>query len=167
MWYDEKRLSNWHFITYIQWTADRSNLWFFIHFYYSQMIRAFSRSFYCFLIYMFKLFLTIMMSRLQKLFIQSHSEIIQSTQSKCCEPKITSYEHGTFLQNRSSHSIWMFLYRMYFIRETFLRYKTNILCLAFNHAKESVSSKKMQLGYSTKLSAKYSETWNKNLVQKN
>ena len=31
---------------------------------------------------------------------------------------------------------------MYLIRETFLRYKTNILCLAFNNAKESVSSTK-------------------------
>ena len=42
-----------------------------------------------------------------------------------------------------------FYNRMYLIRETFLRYKTNILCLAFNHAKESVSSTttKMQLGY--------------------
>ena len=142
MWYVDKRLSNWNFITYIQCTADRSNLWFFIHFYYSQIMRAFSRSFYCFLIYISKPFSTIMMSWLQKLFIQSHSEIIQSTQSKCCETKITLYKYGTFLLNRSPHSIWIFLYQMYFIRETFLRYKANILCLTFNHAKENVSSKK-------------------------
>ena len=77
-----------------------------------------------------------------KLFIQSYSKIIQSTQSKCCETKIISYKHGTFLSNRSPHSIWIFLYRMYFTRETFMRYKTNILCLAFNQAKESVSSEK-------------------------
>ena len=51
MWYVNKRLSNCNFITYIQCTADRSNLWFFIHFYYSQIMRTFSRSFYCFLIH--------------------------------------------------------------------------------------------------------------------
>ena len=34
-----------------------------------------------------------------------------------------------------------YFYRMYLIRETFLRYKTNILCPSFNHAKKSVSSK--------------------------
>ena len=55
MWYVHKRLSNfnWNFITEIQCTADRSDLCFFIHFYYSQIMRTFSRSFYCFL---FKLF---------------------------------------------------------------------------------------------------------------
>ena len=31
-----------------------------------------------------------------------------------------------------------FLHQVYLIRETFLRYKTNILFLAFNDAKESV-----------------------------
>ena len=35
---------------------NRSNLWFFIHCYYSQIMTASSRSFYCFLIYIFKLF---------------------------------------------------------------------------------------------------------------
>ena len=45
MWYVDKRLSNWNFIAYIQCTAGRSNLWFFIHFYYSQIMRL-SRSFY-------------------------------------------------------------------------------------------------------------------------
>ena len=53
---------------------------------------------------------------------------------------------------------------MYLIRETSLRYKTNILCLAFNHAKESVSSKKCSY-ILTKPWAKLSETWNENLVQ--
>ena len=46
MWYIDKRLSNWNFITCIQCTGNRSNLWFFIHFYYSQIMRTFSRSFY-------------------------------------------------------------------------------------------------------------------------
>ena len=51
MWYVNKRLSNWNFITYIQCTTGRSNLWFFIWFYYSQIIITFSRSFYYFLIH--------------------------------------------------------------------------------------------------------------------
>ena len=51
MWYVDKRLSNGNFITYIQCTADRSNLCFFIHFYYLQIMRTFSRSFYCLLMY--------------------------------------------------------------------------------------------------------------------
>ena len=88
------------------------------------------------------LLLTIMVSRLWKLFIQSYSKITQSTQSKWGEAKITSCKHATFLQNGAPHSIWIFLWRMYLIRETFLRYKKNILCLAFSHAKESVFSKK-------------------------
>ena len=50
MWYVDKRFSNWNFITYIQFTADRSNCWLFIHFYYSKIMKTFSRSFYCFLI---------------------------------------------------------------------------------------------------------------------
>ena len=47
----KKRLSNWNFITYIQCTADRSNLLVFIYFYYSQIVRTFCRSFYCFVIH--------------------------------------------------------------------------------------------------------------------
>ena len=43
-----------------------------------------------------------------------------------------------------------FCTKMYLIRETFLRYKTNSFCLTFNHAKESVSSKKNAvLGFKT------------------
>ena len=73
--------------------------------------------------------------------------IIQSNQSKCCEIKITSCKHATFLYNGSLHSIRIFLYGMYFITKTFLRYNTNILFLVFNHTKESVLFKKMLLGY--------------------
>ena len=40
---------NWNFIIYIQCTADGSNPWLLIHFYYSHVIRIFSRSIYCFL----------------------------------------------------------------------------------------------------------------------
>ena len=39
------------FMTYIQCTAERSNLWHFIHFYYSQIMGILSRNFYCFLIH--------------------------------------------------------------------------------------------------------------------
>ena len=49
--YVDKKLSNWSFITYVQCTAERSNLWPFIHFYYSQIMRTFSRRFSCFLIH--------------------------------------------------------------------------------------------------------------------
>ena len=41
----------------------------------------------------------------------------------------------------------------------------NILCLAFDHAKESVSSKNA-VRLLNKTVAKFSETWNENLVQK-
>ena len=44
---------------------------------------------------------------------------------------------------------------MYLTRETFLRSKRNILCLTFNHAKESVSSKK-KCSYIIKVSEKIS-----------
>ena len=46
-------------MTYTQCTAESSKLWIFIHFYYSQIMRTFSQRF-CYS----KLFLTIMMSRL-------------------------------------------------------------------------------------------------------
>ena len=73
--YVDKRLSNWNFITYIQCTADRSNLWLFIYFYYSQIMRTFSRqSFYCFLIHIQSYFLMIMMSQ--------HCKIIKVLQNK-------------------------------------------------------------------------------------
>ena len=42
----------------------QSNVWLFIHFYYSQIMRTFTRSFYCFIIHIQTSFLTIMMSRL-------------------------------------------------------------------------------------------------------
>ena len=85
-------------------SVGRSNLWIFIHFYYWQIMRTFSRSFCCFLIHIQTIFLTMIMSRIWKLFIQSHSKIIQSTQSKCCKTKITSCKHATFLKNGSPHS---------------------------------------------------------------
>ena len=59
---------------------------FFNRFYYSQIKRTFSRHIYCYPIH-FQTFFTIMMSLLYKLFIQSHFESIQSTQSKYYEIK--------------------------------------------------------------------------------
>ena len=41
--------------------------------------------------------------------------IIKSNQLKCGEIKITLWKHATFLYNGSRHSIWMFVYGMYFI----------------------------------------------------
>ena len=142
MWYVDKRLSNWNFITYIQCAAGRSNLWFFIHFYYSQIMRTFSRSFYFFLIHIQTFFNGYDVTT-SKNYLSNHiPKLYKAPKSKCCEIKIASCKYATFLWNGSPHSIWIFLCRMYLIRETFQRYKTNILYLAFNHAKESVSSKK-------------------------
>ena len=44
--------------------VDRNNLSFFIYFYYSQILRTFTQSFYCFIIHIQTSFLTIMMSQL-------------------------------------------------------------------------------------------------------
>ena len=90
MRYVDKRLSKWYFVTYIQCTEGRSNVWFFIHFYYSQIMRRFGRSFYRFLMHIQTFFNDYVTTIIRLLFIQSHSKIIQSTQSKCCETKITS-----------------------------------------------------------------------------
>ena len=46
---------------------------------------------------------------------------------------------------------------MYLILEIFLRYKTNILFLAFNYAKEKIPLKD-KLGYLAKLFVKKNET---------
>ena len=51
-------------LLHIYHAVERNNLWLFIYFYYSQIIRTFTRSFYCFIIHIQTSFLTIMMSRL-------------------------------------------------------------------------------------------------------
>ena len=122
----------------MQYTADRNNFWRFIHFYYSRIMRTFSRSFYCLLIH-----------------IQSFFNDYDVPVSKIIHP-IT-------FRNYAKHQIKMLwkknvlikepfyktspptpseYFWKHLIKETFLRYKTNILCLPFNHVKESVSSKK-------------------------
>ena len=47
---------------------------------------------------------------------------------------------------------------MYLILEIFLRYKTNILFLAFNYAKEKIPLKDKLGGYLAKLFVKKNET---------
>ena len=150
MRYAAKRLSNWDFITYIHCTAD---LWLFIHFYYLQIMRTFNRSFYCFLIDIQTSFSRLWCHEFKN---DSSNHIPNYTkQSKCCKIKITSWKHTTFLQNGSPHSVWIFLYRMYLIRGTFLRYKTNIFVSLL------ITRRRVFLW------SKFSETWNENLAQNN
>ena len=50
-------------LLHINHAVDRSNLWLFIYFYYSQIMHTFTWSFYCFIMHIQTSFLTIMMSR--------------------------------------------------------------------------------------------------------
>ena len=49
-------------LLHIYHAVDRSNLWLFIYFFYSQIVRKFTQSFYCFILHIQTSFLTIMMS---------------------------------------------------------------------------------------------------------
>ena len=51
-------------LLHIYHAVDRSNLWLFIYFFYSQIMRTFTRSCYCVIVRIQTSFLTIMMSRL-------------------------------------------------------------------------------------------------------
>ena len=87
--------SNRNFITYIQYTADRSNLWCFIHFYYSQIMRTFSRSFYYFLTHIQKFFNDYDVTALKKIhpitFRNFAKHQIKMLRNKKC------FNYGTFL----------------------------------------------------------------------
>ena len=143
MWYVDERPSNWNFITYIQCTAGQviSGFLFTLIKNITNYEKIYSEFFLFHNTYSNFFFNDYDVTTL-KIIHPITFRIIQSNQSKCCEIKITSCKHATFLYNGFPHSIWIFLYRMYFITQTFLRYKTNILFLVFNHTKESVSSKK-------------------------
>ena len=52
-------------LLHIYHAVDRCNFWLFIYFYYSQIIRTFTRTCYCFIMHIQTSFLTIMMSRIQ------------------------------------------------------------------------------------------------------
>ena len=141
MWYIDKRLSDWNFMTYIQCTAERSNLWHFIHFYYSQIMRTFSRNFYCFLIpIIFKVLFNDCDATTFKIIHPITFWNIQSTQSKCCEMKITSCTRNLFIKQFPALYLNIFVANVFNNRDLPEIQDKNILCLPFNHAKESASS---------------------------
>ena len=102
-------------LLHIYHAVDWSNLWLFIYFDYSQLMRTFTRNFNSYIMHIQTSFLTIMNITTLKIIHPITFRIIKSNQSKCCEIKITSCKHATFLYNSSPHSIWIFLYGMYFI----------------------------------------------------
>ena len=143
MWYIDKRLSDWNFMTYIQCTAERSNLWHFIHFYYSQIMRTFSRNFNWFLIHIiFKVLFKDCDVTTLKTTYPITFRIMQSTQSKCCEIKIKSCTCNLFIKRFPALHLNIFVPNKFNKRNLPEIQDKNISCLPFNYAKESVSSKK-------------------------
>ena len=117
-------------------------------------------SFYCFLIHI-QTFLTIMILKI------IHPITFQNCTKypiKVLRNKNNIWTCNLFIKRFPSLHLNI-LVPMYSIRETFLRYKTSILCLAFDHVKESVSSNNVVRLLKTKLWAKFGEAWNENLVQ--
>ena len=145
MWYVDKRLSNWNFITYMQCTAGKVTSGFSFTLLFPNYENIYSE-FLLFHNTHSNFFFNDYDATTLKIIHPITFRIIQSNQLKCCEIEITSGKHATFLYNGSAHSIWTFLYGMYFITSTFLRYKTNVLFLVFNRTKQC-PFKKMQLGY--------------------
>ena len=74
--------------------------------------------------------------------MQSRSEIIQRTRSKCCEIKIISCTCDLFIKRFPALHLNIFVPNVFNKRNLPEIQDKNILCLAFNHVKESVSSKK-------------------------
>ena len=114
MWYFDKRLSNWNFITYIWCTADKV-----ISGFYSLLLFTNYENIYSEFLLFHNTYSNFFFNDYDvttlKIIHPITFRIIQSNQSKCCEIKITSCKHATFLYNGSPHSIWIFLYGMYFI----------------------------------------------------
>ena len=102
---------------------------FFIHFYYSPIIRTFSWGIYCFLIF-FQTFPYIYDVTTLEIICPITFQNYTKHSSKCCKIKIIC-EHATFFIKWFPALIQIFLYQMYFIRESFLRYKTNIFMSHF------------------------------------
>ena len=117
----------------------QSNL--FIHFYYSQIMRTFSRNFYCFLIpIIFKVLFNDCDATTFKIIHPITFRNIQSTQSKCCEMKITSCTRNLFIKQFPALYLNIFVANVFNNRDLPEIQDKNILCLPFNHAKESASS---------------------------
>ena len=145
MWYVDKKLSNWYFMTYNNVEQEKKSLAFYSLLFFANYENIYSEFLPFHNTYSNFFFNEYDVTTL-KIIHPITFRIIQSNQLKCCEIEITSCKHATFLYNGSAHSIWTFLYGMYFITSTFLRYKTNVLFLVFNRTKQC-PFKKMQLGY--------------------
>ena len=148
MRYVDKRLSDWNFMTYIQCTAERSNLGHFIHFYYWKIMITFRRNFYCFLIH-------IIFKVLFKNCDITNLKIIHPITFRNCTKhpikvlwnKITSCTCNLFIKRFTTLHLNIFVPNVFNKRNLPEIQGKNILCLPFNHAKESVSSKNVQLGF--------------------
>ena len=161
MWYINKRLSNWSSIIYIknvqQTEVISGFLFLFItHKLWEHLVGVFTVSWYIFKVLFNDYDITTLKIIHPITFRNYTKHPIKVLQNK-------NNIHATFLQKGFPHSVWAFLYRMYLIRETFLRYKTKTFCLTFNYEKESTSSKICSEVIKQNW-AKFSETWKENLV---
>ena len=142
MWYVDKRLSDWNFMTYIQCIAERSKLWHLSHFCYLQIMRTFGRNFYCFLIHIiFKvLFDACDVTTLKIIhpitfwnYTKHPIKVLRNKNNMYMQPF-----HKTVPRNPSEY-FWPNVFNKRNLPQI---QDKNIWCLAFNLTKKIVSSKK-------------------------
>ena len=100
------------------------------------------------------------------MFIQSHSKIMQSTQSKCCEIRITSWitNMQPFYKTVSRTPSEYFVPNV-FNKRNLPEIQDKHFVSRFNAWRRRFLQKNVFRLLKTKLWAKFSETWNKDLVQ--